>query len=225
MSVHRGAQLVVVHAGRKTTPTLGRTGTGRSPGGSASTCRKHCTSSKGRVQQSDTASDSAARTVRILISSCLLSHEPVGLARFRFRSIADRVCKWSNGLCFIPAATTHVQSTFRVSSARLTFFTINGTSRIVSASFDSGHSEPSLRRAGHSELQLMSMMNPAHCIERKQISSWLALLEGRSASAIPWHYPRSGSFRRSPRSVLVAARCARQARLDTLDEAVLGWPT
>ena len=68
-----------------------------------------------RVQQGDTAGvillHARAQAPDLIV---LGSHEPVGLARFRFQSIADRVVKGAAcPVLLVPAATTHVTPTFR----------------------------------------------------------------------------------------------------------------
>jgi nucleotide-binding universal stress UspA family protein len=68
-----------------------------------------------RVQQGDTAGvillHARAQAPDLIV---LDSHEPVGLARFRFQSIADRVVKGAEcPVLLVPVATTHITPTFR----------------------------------------------------------------------------------------------------------------
>ena len=116
MSAHRGAQLVVVHAVSKDNAySWGALERDAALAALRRRAEALNVPVRVRVQQGDTAEvillHSRAQDPDLIV---LGSHEPVGLARFRFRSIADRVVK--GAMCpvlLIPAATTHVQSTFR----------------------------------------------------------------------------------------------------------------
>jgi nucleotide-binding universal stress UspA family protein len=116
MSARRGAQLVLVHAVSKDRAyswgAVERVA-------ALAALRKRAEALKipvrVRVQQGDTAGvillHARAQAPDLIV---LGSHEPVGLARFRFRSIADRIVKGAAcPVLLVPAATTHVPPTFR----------------------------------------------------------------------------------------------------------------
>jgi nucleotide-binding universal stress UspA family protein len=116
MSAHRGAQLVIVHAVSKERAyswgAVERVA-------ALATLRERAEALnvpvRVRVQQGDTAGvillHARAQAPDLIV---LGSYEPVGFARFRFRSIADRVVKGAAcPVLLVPAATTHVTTTFR----------------------------------------------------------------------------------------------------------------
>jgi nucleotide-binding universal stress UspA family protein len=115
MSARRGAQLVLVHAVSKDRAyswgAVERVA-------ALAALRKRAEALKiavrVRVQQGDTAGvillHARAQAPDLIV---LGSHEPVGPARFRFRSIADRVVEGAAcPVLLVPAATTHVPTTF-----------------------------------------------------------------------------------------------------------------
>jgi nucleotide-binding universal stress UspA family protein len=116
MSVQRGAQLVVVHAVSKHNAySWGALERDAALAALRQRAEALNIPVRVRVQQGDTAEvillHARAQDPDLIV---LGSHEPVGLTRFRFRSIADRVVK--GAMCpvlLVPPATTHVQPTFR----------------------------------------------------------------------------------------------------------------
>ena len=116
MSARRGAQLVLVHAVSKDRPYSWRA-VERVSALAALRERAEAqnVSVRVRVQQGDAASvillHARAHAPDLIV---LGSHEPVGLARLRFRSIADRVVKGATcPVLLIPAAHTHATPAFR----------------------------------------------------------------------------------------------------------------
>ena len=116
MSARRGAQLVLVHAVSKDRRYSWRA-VERVSALAALRERAEAqnVSVRVRVQQGDAASvillHARAHAPDLIV---LGSHEPVGLARFRFRSIADRVVKGAAcPVLLIPAAHTHATPAFR----------------------------------------------------------------------------------------------------------------
>ena len=116
MSARRAAQLVIVHAVSKDTAyswgAVERVA-------ALATLRERAEALnvpvRVRVQQGDTAGvillHARAQAPDLIV---LGSYEPVGFARFRFRSIADRVVKGAAcPVLLVPAATTHVTPAFR----------------------------------------------------------------------------------------------------------------
>ena len=116
MSARRGAQLVIVHAVSKDRAYSG----GAVERVAALAALRERAEALNipvmvRVQQGDTAGvillHARAQAPDVIV---LGSHEPAGLARLRFRSIADRVVKKAAcPVLLIPAATEHVTPTFR----------------------------------------------------------------------------------------------------------------
>ena len=114
MSVQRGAQLVVVHAVKNTSYSWGAVARVRV----LSTLRERAEALNVpvmvRTQQGDTAGvvllHARAQAPDLIV---LGSHEPIGLARFRFGSIADRVVRGATcpGL-LVPAANAHATPSF-----------------------------------------------------------------------------------------------------------------
>lgn len=116
MSVSRGAQLVVVHAVSKNTPyswgAAERVSVLAALRDRADVVKVPV---RVRTQQGDTADvvllHASAQAPDLIV---LGSHEPVGLARFRFGSIADRVVTGANcPVLFVPAATSRATPAFR----------------------------------------------------------------------------------------------------------------
>ena len=116
MSAHRDAQLVVVHAVSKDQPSswgaVERVA-------ALATLRERAETLnvpvRVRVQQGDTAGvillHAMAQAPDLIV---LGSHEPVGLARFRFQSIADRVVTGAScPVLLVPAAMKGVTPVFR----------------------------------------------------------------------------------------------------------------
>ncbi len=116
LSAHRKAQLVVVHAVSK--ERAYRWGAAERVAALA-VLRERAEALnvpvRVRVQQGDTASVILLHA-RVQAPDLIVlgSHEPVGLARFRFRSIADRVVKGAScPVLLVPAAMTLVTPVFR----------------------------------------------------------------------------------------------------------------
>jgi nucleotide-binding universal stress UspA family protein len=116
LSAHRDAQLVVVHAVSKDQPSswgaVERVAALAALRERAETLNVPV---RVRVQQGDTAGvillHAMAQAPDLIV---LGSHEPVGLARFRFRSIADRVVKGAScPVLLVPAAMKGVTPVFR----------------------------------------------------------------------------------------------------------------
>ena len=116
MSARRGAQLVLVHAVSKDRRYSWRAVERVS---ALAALRERAEAQnvpvRVRVQQGDAASvillHARAHAPDLIV---LGSHEPVGLARFRFRSIADRVVKGAEcPVLLIPAAHTRATAAFR----------------------------------------------------------------------------------------------------------------
>ena len=116
MSAHREAQLVIVHAVSKDRAynwgAVERMA-------ALATLRERAEALnipvRVRVQQGDTAAvillHARTQGPDLIV---LGSHEPVGFARLRFRSIADCVVKGATcPVLLVPAATTHITPTFR----------------------------------------------------------------------------------------------------------------
>jgi nucleotide-binding universal stress UspA family protein len=116
MSAHRGAQLVLVHAVSKEKPySWGAVERVAALAALRERAEAQNVLVRVRVQHGDIARvillHARAQAPDLIV---LGSHEPVGLARLRFRSIADRVVKGAScPVLLIPAATTHVTPTFR----------------------------------------------------------------------------------------------------------------
>jgi nucleotide-binding universal stress UspA family protein len=116
MSVRRGAQLVLVHAvSSERRYSWGAVERVAALAALEKRAEAQNVPVRVRVQQGDTAGvtllHARAQTPDLIV---LGSHEPVGFARFRFRSIADRVVKGAAcPVLLIPAATAHVTPTFR----------------------------------------------------------------------------------------------------------------
>jgi nucleotide-binding universal stress UspA family protein len=116
MSAHRGAQLVVVHAVSKEDPFSW----GAVERVAALAVLRERAEAQGvpvrvRVQHGDIAGvillHARAQAPDLIV---LGSHEPVGLARLTFRSIADRVVKGAAcAVLLVPAATARATPTFR----------------------------------------------------------------------------------------------------------------
>jgi nucleotide-binding universal stress UspA family protein len=116
MSAHRGAQLVLVHAVSKDHPYS----CGAVERVAALTALRERAEAQGvpvrvRVQHGDIAGvillHARAQAPNLIV---LGSHEPVGLAHLRFRSIPDRVVKAAAcAVLLVPAATAHVTPAFR----------------------------------------------------------------------------------------------------------------
>ena len=114
MSVQRGAQLVVVHAVKNTSYSWGAVARVRV----LSTLRERAEALNVpvmvRTQQGDTAGvvllHARAQAPDLIV---LGSHEPIGLARFRFGSIADRVVRGATcPVLLVPAANAHATPSF-----------------------------------------------------------------------------------------------------------------
>ena len=116
MSARRGAQLVLVHAVSNDSPYSWRAV--ERVAALAVVCERAEAQSvpvRVRVQHGDIAGvillHARAQAPDLIV---LGSHEPVGLARFRFRSIADRVVKGAScPVLLVPAAMTDVTPVFR----------------------------------------------------------------------------------------------------------------
>jgi nucleotide-binding universal stress UspA family protein len=115
MSAHRRAQLVIVHAVSKDTAySWGAIERVAALAALRERAEALNIPVRVRVQQGDTGGvillHARAQAPDLIV---LGSYEPVGLARFRFQSIADRVVKGAAcPVLLVPAATTHVTPTF-----------------------------------------------------------------------------------------------------------------
>jgi nucleotide-binding universal stress UspA family protein len=115
MSARRGAQLVLVHAVSKNAPySWGAMERVAALAALRERAEAQNVSVRVRVQQGDAASvillHARAHAPDLIV---LGSHKPVGLARFRFRSIADRVVKGAAcPVLLVPAAHTHATPPF-----------------------------------------------------------------------------------------------------------------
>lgn len=115
MSVRRGAQLVLVHAVSKDRPySWGAVERVSALEALRKRAEAQNVSVRVRVQQGDAAGvillHARAHAPDLIV---LGSHEPVGVARFRFRSIAERVVKGAAcPVLLIPAAHTHATPAF-----------------------------------------------------------------------------------------------------------------
>ena len=116
MSARRGAQLVLVHAVSKDRRySWGAIERTSALAALRERAEAQNVSVRVRVQQGDTAGvillHARAHAPDLIV---LGSHEPVGLARFQFRSIADRVVKGATcPVMLIPAAHKAATTTFR----------------------------------------------------------------------------------------------------------------
>ena len=116
MSAHRGAQLVLVHAVSKDHPySWGAVERVAALAALRERAEAQSVLVRVRVQHGDIAGvillHARAHAPDLIV---LGSHEPVGLARLRFRSIADRVVKGAAcSVLLVPAATARVTPTFR----------------------------------------------------------------------------------------------------------------
>ena len=116
LSAHRGAQLVLVHAVSKAHPySWGAVERVAALAVLRERAEARNVPVRVRVQHGDIAGvillHARAQVPNLIV---LGSHEPVGLARFRFRSIADRVVKGAScPVLLVPAAMTDVTPVFR----------------------------------------------------------------------------------------------------------------
>jgi nucleotide-binding universal stress UspA family protein len=116
MSAHRGAQLVLVHAVSKDHPySWGAVERVAALAGLRERAEAQSVPVRVRVQHGDIAGVILLHARAQVPDRIVLgSHEPVGLARFRFRSIADRVVKGAScPVLLVPAAMTDVKPVFR----------------------------------------------------------------------------------------------------------------
>jgi nucleotide-binding universal stress UspA family protein len=115
MSARRGAQLVLVHAVSKDYPySLGAVERVAALAALRERAEARGVPVRVRVQHGDAAGvillHARAQAPDLIV---LGSHEPVGLARFRFRSIADRVVQRATSpVLLVPAAMTDVTAVF-----------------------------------------------------------------------------------------------------------------
>jgi nucleotide-binding universal stress UspA family protein len=143
LSAHRDAQLVVVHAVSKDQPSSW----GAVERVAALATLRERTETlnvpvRVRVQQGDTAGvillHARAQAPDLIV---LGSHEPVGLARFRFRSIADRVVKGAScPVLLVPAAMTSVAPVFHSIVCAIDLSSRSSTmiASLARAAFDAG---------------------------------------------------------------------------------------
>ena len=116
LSARRGAQLVLVHAVSRDQPySWGAIERLSALAALRERAEAQNVSVEVRVQHGDAASvillHARAHAPDLIV---LGSHEPVGLSRFRFRSVADRVVKAATfPVLLVPAATTQVRPDFR----------------------------------------------------------------------------------------------------------------
>ena len=116
MSVQRGAQLVVVHAVSKNTPySWGAVERVTVLAALRERAEALKVPVRVRTQQGDTAEvvllHASAQSPDLIV---LGSHEPIGLARFRFGSIADQVVRGATcPVLLVPAATAQATPSFR----------------------------------------------------------------------------------------------------------------
>lgn len=116
MSAHRGAQLVLVHAVSKDHPySWGAVERVAALAVLRARAEAQNVPVRVRVQHGDIGGvillHARAQAPDLIV---LGSHEPIGLARFRFRSIADRVVKGAScPVLLVPAAMTDVTPVFR----------------------------------------------------------------------------------------------------------------
>lgn len=116
LSAHRKAQLVVAHAVSKQGPySWGAVERVAALAALRERAEALDVPVRVSVQQGDTADiillHAGAQGADLIV---LGSHEPVGVGRFRFRSIADRVVKGAScPVLLVPAAMTRVTATFR----------------------------------------------------------------------------------------------------------------
>ena len=253
MSVHRGAQLLLVHAVSKDQAYCW----GAVERVAALEALRERAEAAGvpvrvRVQHGDAAGvillHARSQAPDLIV---LGSHEPVGLARLRFRSIADRVV---NGaacpVLLVPAATTHVTPTFRniicavdLSSRSAPMMT--NVSRFAEGGGRLAFLHVSRAAAPDARQRLYTALERTQAAESEVLvtvssksvpDEILRVASDRQADLIVVGATRSAGLRRrflgstalrlSRRSalpILILPAVHIERELSTLDEAVLGW--
>jgi nucleotide-binding universal stress UspA family protein len=232
MSVLRGAQLVVVHAVSKNTPyswgAVERVA-------ALAALRKRAEALKVpvrvRTQQGDTAGvvllHARAQAPDLIVMG---SHEPTGLARFRFESIADRVVRGATcPVLLVPAATAQATPSFRrvvcaadvssqspamirdvsrfVEGGERLLETQNVQPDVIVTAIATSADDEILRAASEATADLIVMgVSRRTGLRRRFLGS-----------------PAIRVSRRSPIPVLILPTVHVQRTLSTLDQSALGW--
>jgi len=239
LSAHRDAQLILVHAVSKGQRySWGAVERVAALAALRERAEALHVSVRVREQQGDTAGiillHARAQAPDLVV---LGSHEPVGLARFRFRSIADRVVKGAScPVLLVPAAMTRVVPVFRSVvcaidlSSRSSAMITNVSS--VEA-LDADQRLHSLVDTQDSQSEVLVTVSSKRIddeilrVASERNADLIVLGAARRAGLRRW-FVGSTALRVSRRSalpVLVLPAIHVKRDLSILDEAVLGWAT